>query len=253
MIETFVDPKFWRHHFHDALTEPLHIIALSALVSTIGDVRTKIEFDRFECRPYAFGILNAADQAKQHGIKKNSIVEFGVASGRGLLSMSRIATAVSKLTEVEIDVVGFDTGAGMPPAIDYRDHPESYFEGDFAPSPRPRNSGKAGSRPPRQRRSQTDGAAEASEAKDSGRPPKNATAGAWRYCGSSREGNWTLAAAAMRSFGGNALNTEPAAATFPCGMTIGTATEILIAAIGSTIDAAAIWTAGRGQYSMLNR
>src|SRR5262249_19613204 len=28
-------------------------------------------------------------------------------------------------------IVGFDSGAGMPPPRDYRDHPERYFTGDF--------------------------------------------------------------------------------------------------------------------------
>ena len=32
---------------------------------------------------------------------------------------------------MQIHVAGFDTGRGMPTPTDYRDHPESYIEGDF--------------------------------------------------------------------------------------------------------------------------
>jgi hypothetical protein len=45
--------------------------------------------------------------------------------------MCRIAEAVSQLTGVRIDVIGFDTGAGLPQARDYRDHPEYYSRSDF--------------------------------------------------------------------------------------------------------------------------
>jgi hypothetical protein len=38
---------------------------------------------------------------------------------------------VTKTTGIEFDVYGFDTGAGMPSAIDYRDHPEHFQQGDF--------------------------------------------------------------------------------------------------------------------------
>jgi hypothetical protein len=133
MIKKFVNSAFWQHHLRDALAEPMHLRALSLLVALFGGVRSKIDFDLFERRPYAFGILNAADLASQRGIPKIAVIEFGVASGHGLMSMSRIARAVSKMTGIQLDVVGFDTGRGMPPAVDYRDHPEVYFEGDFAP------------------------------------------------------------------------------------------------------------------------
>jgi hypothetical protein len=133
MIRKFFNSAFWRHHLRDGLAEPMLIRAISVLVALFGGVRSKIDFDLFERRPYAFGILSAADLASKRGIPKIAVIEFGVASGHGLMSMSRIASAVSKLTGIHLDVVGFDTGKGMPPAVDYRDHPEDYFEGDFAP------------------------------------------------------------------------------------------------------------------------
>jgi hypothetical protein len=54
-----------------------------------------------------------------------------VAGGAGLLNMCRIAEQTRKATGVDFRVFGFDTGKGMPQAVDYRDLPESFQEGDF--------------------------------------------------------------------------------------------------------------------------
>ena len=125
--------KFWAHHLTDGLNAPAHILVGSLLTAVFGGVRSKINFDLFERRPYAFGILKAADLAKCLCVQEITVCEFGVASGAGLRSMCRIASAVKTITGIAIKVIGFDTGLGMPPATDFRDHPEYYFEGDFAP------------------------------------------------------------------------------------------------------------------------
>jgi hypothetical protein len=122
----------WDERLYGALNAPLHVIMSAVFADMFGSLRTRIAFDRFERAPYAFGILKAADEAKRLGIPRIAAIEFGVASGTGLLSMCRIAKAVSDLTGVAIDVVGFDTGQGMPPARDFRDHPEYYSQADFA-------------------------------------------------------------------------------------------------------------------------
>jgi hypothetical protein len=49
------------------------------------------------------------------------------------LNMCWIAEQVTRETGVKFDVIGFDTGEGMPPPVDYRDHPEMYFTGDYPP------------------------------------------------------------------------------------------------------------------------
>jgi hypothetical protein len=76
-------------------------------------------------------MLRAADYADALGIDKIWVLEFGVAPGTGLLNMCRIADRVTATTGVAIELVGFDTGSGMPPPRDYRDHPERYAAGDF--------------------------------------------------------------------------------------------------------------------------
>jgi len=54
-----------------------------------------------------------------------------VASGAGLLNICHIADLVEKATGVRIKVAGFDTATGMPKAVDYRDLPELWQQGDF--------------------------------------------------------------------------------------------------------------------------
>jgi hypothetical protein len=58
-------------------------------------------------------------------------IELGVAGGNGLLALERIAAEVEACFNVTIDVVGFDTGAGMPAAVDYRDLPHVWGQGFY--------------------------------------------------------------------------------------------------------------------------
>jgi hypothetical protein len=117
--------------FIERLTEPLHLNLLSLFVAVLGDYRAKVEWDLVVRQQYAFPILYAADAAKRHGFKQVTVVEMGVAGGAGLLNMCRIAERTRAATGIDVRVVGFDTGKGMPPAVDYRDLPECFQEGDF--------------------------------------------------------------------------------------------------------------------------
>jgi len=125
------DPYIRRRVLIERLAEPLHLNALSALVALFGSTRAKIDYDLI-LRPYhAASILRAADIVRQMGLAGLTVLEFGVASGTGLLNMCRVAELVSAETGVQIRIAGFDTGSGMPRPIDHRDHPELYREGDY--------------------------------------------------------------------------------------------------------------------------
>ncbi len=76
-------------------------------------------------------MLKAADYAARLGIKELVAVEFGVAAGAGLMNLAEIGEMVTRETGVRWRIVGFDTGKGMPPPKDFRDHPELYQTGDF--------------------------------------------------------------------------------------------------------------------------
>ena len=116
---------------YERLAEPLHLNVASLFVALFGSFRAKVEFDLIIRQQFAWPILRAADEAKKHGLSKVTIAEFGVASGAGLLNMCKIAASVTKATGVQFEIFGFDTGTGMTPAIDYRDHPELWQESDF--------------------------------------------------------------------------------------------------------------------------
>jgi hypothetical protein len=121
----------WERILIERLSEPIHLNLLSIFVAILGSYKAKISFDLILRQHNAYGILRAAEEAKKLGLKSVSIVEFGVAAGAGLLNMCKIAEKVSIATDVEFKIYGFDTGCGMPPPQDYRDHPELYQEGDF--------------------------------------------------------------------------------------------------------------------------
>lgn len=121
----------WKRLLHERMTEPLHLNVVSLFVALFGSFRSKVAFDLVIRQQHAYGILAAADLAKSQGITTVALLEFGVASGAGLLNICQVAKSVTAATGVEFLVFGFDTGKGMPPPRSYKDHPELYQEGDF--------------------------------------------------------------------------------------------------------------------------
>jgi hypothetical protein len=97
-----------------------------------GSFRERVRYDLIERPNYACGLLAAADMARFCGVERITAIEFGVAEGHGLRNMCELAAMVMQETGVEFDIIGFDTGAGLPELEDYRDHPEIWSVGDFA-------------------------------------------------------------------------------------------------------------------------
>jgi hypothetical protein len=130
--QVFVIPRrTWIERYAERATEPLHLNLLALFVQAFGSFSSKVAFDLVRPRKYAFASLEAATAAREQGKREVTIIEFGVAAGGGLLGMCDLARRVTEVTGVEIKVVGFDTGVGMPPPVDYRDHPDLYQAGDF--------------------------------------------------------------------------------------------------------------------------
>jgi hypothetical protein len=125
------EPRILRRILLERLTEPLHLNLLALGVAAFGSFRQRVNFDLLVRQHNAYSILSAADRAIYYGHDSITIIEFGVAAGAGLINMCQIAQRVSTATGVQIQVIGFDSGAGMPAPVDYRDHPEYYQEGDF--------------------------------------------------------------------------------------------------------------------------
>jgi hypothetical protein len=80
---------------------------------------------------YTWGMVYAAHLAKTLGMPRVSAIELGVAGGNGLLAMDRTVEMVEEACGVELEVYGFDTGAGLPKPADHRDLPNLYRFGDF--------------------------------------------------------------------------------------------------------------------------
>lgn len=115
----------------ERLTEPLHLNLMSLFVAMCGSFHSKVDFDLVQRPHYAYGLLAAAEQAAQQGLKAITAVEFGVASGEGLLNLCAISAKLSHATGIRVNIAGFDSGSGMPAPLDYRDHPEEFQGGDF--------------------------------------------------------------------------------------------------------------------------
>lgn len=121
----------WERIARERLSEPLHLNIASLFVAAFGSLRSKIYFDLLPRQANAFALLAVADQARDLGLSRVTVVEFGVANGAGLLNLASLAARITAETDIEFSIVGFDSGAGMPPPRDYRDHPEFYREGDY--------------------------------------------------------------------------------------------------------------------------
>lgn len=94
--------------------------------------RRRYELGLVDRPHYAFGLMRAAEEARALGYPSITAVEFGVAGGNGLVALERHAEHIEAQVGVRIDVVGFDTGRGLPPSGDYRDAPYLWAHGDFA-------------------------------------------------------------------------------------------------------------------------
>lgn len=90
-----------------------------------------LELGLVERPHYAYGLIRAAAQAKTLGFTEFTAIEFGVAGGNGLIELEHYAQLVTRETSMKINIVGFDSGKGLPQPTDYRDLPYLWAEGDF--------------------------------------------------------------------------------------------------------------------------
>jgi hypothetical protein len=111
---------------------PLRVIKAAFVKRFSGSLRNQELWDTWDRPEYLTGVLYGADQAKREGEASMSAIEFGVASGQGLLTLQAAAQAVEAETGVGVYVYGFDSGIGLYPAVcGYRDHPDKWQMGDY--------------------------------------------------------------------------------------------------------------------------
>lgn len=120
----------------DSLSEPAptRFLVLRALDTVFNFLSydAKLRVRSVTRSQYGFGLLQAGRLATKLGIPKISAIEFGVAGGNGLLALEDHARHVTRETGVEIDIYGFDSGAGLPAPTDYRDMPYAWEQGFYA-------------------------------------------------------------------------------------------------------------------------
>lgn len=131
MLRLLAHPSSRRRLWLERGVEPLHVNLVSAWVALFGSTRDKILYDLVPLQSYAYGIEKATAIALKYGVRGITLLEFGVAAGRGLLNMCKISETLARETGMQYRIVGFDGGSGMPVARDYRDHPDLYAPGDF--------------------------------------------------------------------------------------------------------------------------
>ena len=97
----------------------------------IGSLETRVKYGIMSYPYYAYGAYWAAVCAQRLRVPKITVIEFGVAGGRGLVTLERVSIEIERVTGVQIDVVGFDSGEGMPAPVDYRDLPHIWNHGFY--------------------------------------------------------------------------------------------------------------------------
>jgi hypothetical protein len=98
----------------------------------LGTFRQRQSIDAVPYPAYAYGMLNAAIQAKALGLNTISALEFGVAGGSGVLAMQDLAEEIYKETGVKFKIYGFDTGSGLPAPTDNKDQEYFWPKGSFS-------------------------------------------------------------------------------------------------------------------------
>jgi hypothetical protein len=86
-------------------------------------VETEVALNWTRRPSYAYCTYHAADLARRLGIRRISVIEFGVAGGNGLLFLKEFSARVQQALGVEVEVYGFDTGAGLPEVTALEDLP----------------------------------------------------------------------------------------------------------------------------------
>jgi len=107
---------------------------LRNIENKIRDIASRIRSNSLEIqgnRSTSLGLLMSVWEAKCLGLDHIDVIELGVANGGGLLSLIEHSEFYRNEFDIEFTITGFDVGNGMPPPVDYRDHPELWLPGDF--------------------------------------------------------------------------------------------------------------------------
>jgi hypothetical protein len=114
-----------------AFEAPFRSFLRAALRFGLGSWHQAALFDALPYNFYAVGLEAAVRSAQMFQQGSFTAIEFGVAGGNGLMSLISHARSLRRLTGLDVQVVGFDAGAGLPECSDWRDAPWLFNPGDY--------------------------------------------------------------------------------------------------------------------------
>jgi len=115
-----------------ALTSPEYAVRQIIRRFSIGSLEFRLSLDALDRPYYAFGVKQAIYLAARLKHPKVSVIEFGVATGGGLLALEKYAAELGREAGIQVEVYGFDTGEGLPAATsDYRDLAYVWKQGTY--------------------------------------------------------------------------------------------------------------------------
>ena len=89
-----------------------------------------LKFSNF--RPhYESLIYETSKNAIKLGFNEINVVELGVAGGNGIKSILKYKRKIEKILDIKINIVGFDTGTGLPNSDLKEDLPYFWKQGDY--------------------------------------------------------------------------------------------------------------------------
>jgi len=98
---------------------------------SLTDYEDEIELHMHPLPHYGYCLLQSAKLAKKLGLNEMSALEFGVATGNGLIVLEQHAKRIEEITGIQIQIYGFDLSSGLPQPQDYRDLPYHFKQGHF--------------------------------------------------------------------------------------------------------------------------
>ncbi len=89
-----------------------------------------LKFTNF--RPhYETLIYEASKSSIKLGYSEINVIELGVAGGDGIKSLIKYKKKIEKVLKIKINIIGFDTGSGLPKTTDKKDLPFFWKQGDY--------------------------------------------------------------------------------------------------------------------------
>jgi len=119
----------------DLMTRPLPLrtLLIRRLLTRfpVGSYRARLNAGAVARPWYGLCVYLAALEAKALGHRAITVVELGVAGGKGLLCLCEHSAAIERETGIRIVIKGLDTGRGLPSTSDPRDLPYCWPVGSF--------------------------------------------------------------------------------------------------------------------------